>query len=404
MLVLFKRADFDFLRHAEVAAKLQSLPTPNPSDRFTFFRDSRSWFALKDSSPRFTRRVKCVVIAKRQPALNPLHPISFSPHPIFTSHCTPVVSHRSPISVFASHQSRATSHILPGIRNFRAFMRLPALELSCGFFRLSRRLFSITCALFDKNTGVAYPLPICASHSEVPSRAQKAQKRPPVSPVFATLTNSPSRNPFPCHSYENTRDGSAAESFLSGVYSLCSLCLCGEPSSLTTFRINTCISVASKRLYLPSESTLTKKQGEGGGVPTLDLFPRSAHSVNSAASHASAGLSHSETNNLQLATVNSQQPQSSPRPSETNNLQLRTVNSQQTQSSPRLFPSKTNNLQLRTVNSQRSHSAPRFFPSETNNLQLRTVNSQRSHSAPRLFPSETNNLQLRTVNSQFLDA
>src|ERR1700720_3631256 len=36
-------------------------------------------------------------------------------------------------------------------------------------------------------------------------------------------------------------------------------------SSLTTFRINTYISVASKRLYLPLESTLMKKPGEGGG-------------------------------------------------------------------------------------------------------------------------------------------
>ena len=33
---------------------------------------------------------------------------------------------------------------------------------------------------------------------------------------------------------------------------------------ITTFRINTCISVASKRLYLPLESTLMKKGGGGG--------------------------------------------------------------------------------------------------------------------------------------------
>src|ERR1700686_3055418 len=36
---------------------------------------------------------------------------------------------------------------------------------------------------------------------------------------------------------------------------------------ITTFRINTYISVASKQLYLPLESTLMKKQGEGGGSP-----------------------------------------------------------------------------------------------------------------------------------------
>jgi hypothetical protein len=34
---------------------------------------------------------------------------------------------------------------------------------------------------------------------------------------------------------------------------------------VTTFRINTCISVASKGLYLPLESTLMKKGGEGEG-------------------------------------------------------------------------------------------------------------------------------------------
>ena len=35
-------------------------------------------------------------------------------------------------------------------------------------------------------------------------------------------------------------------------------------AAVTSFRINTCISVASKRLYLSLESTLTKKPGEGG--------------------------------------------------------------------------------------------------------------------------------------------
>ena len=38
-----------------------------------------------------------------------------------------------------------------------------------------------------------------------------------------------------------------------------------ESRPITPFRINTCISVASKRLYLPLESTLTKKPGEGEG-------------------------------------------------------------------------------------------------------------------------------------------
>ena len=158
-----------------------------------------------------------------QPAPDSLHLIFFSPHPIFASHRSPVTSHRSPIWVLTSHKSRTRSHVLPCIRNFFAFMRLRTLELSCGFFRLSRRLFSATCALFDKNTGVAYPFPIVPSHG------------PPLTSHF-----------FPGLSFQlSTVD-------------------CKLPSALTTFRINTCISVASKQLYLPLESTLMKKPGEGG--------------------------------------------------------------------------------------------------------------------------------------------
>src|SRR4029077_16193991 len=56
-----------------------------------------------------------------------------------------------------------------------------------------------------------------------------------------------------CTSYENTRDGGATPPEVSSA-----------SPALTTFRINTCISVASKRLYLPLESTLMKKPGEGG--------------------------------------------------------------------------------------------------------------------------------------------
>ena len=36
-------------------------------------------------------------------------------------------------------------------------------------------------------------------------RATEAQKRAPVTPLFATLTDSLSRKSFPCHSYANTR-------------------------------------------------------------------------------------------------------------------------------------------------------------------------------------------------------
>src|SRR5579863_10348444 len=39
------------------------------------------------------------------------------------------------------------------------------------------------------------------------SSCTKTPKTPPVSPFPATLTRSSSRNPFVCHSYENTRDG-----------------------------------------------------------------------------------------------------------------------------------------------------------------------------------------------------
>src|SRR5579864_2644986 len=62
---------------------------------------------------------------------------------------------------------------------------------------------------------------------------------------------------FACHSYANTRDGGITPpQFLSPLASL--------PLSLTTFRINTCISVASKQLHPPLESTLMKKPGGGG--------------------------------------------------------------------------------------------------------------------------------------------
>ena len=86
-----------------------------------------------------------------------------------------------------------------------------------------------------------------------PSRVQKAQKRHFLSPFPATLTHSASRNPFVCHSYANTRG----------------VCITPpkffwNPRALSPFRINACISVASKGLYLPLESTLMKKGGRGG--------------------------------------------------------------------------------------------------------------------------------------------
>jgi hypothetical protein len=145
------------------------------------------------------------------------------------------------------------------------FILLPALKLSCLSFSCPRPLFSIVCGLFCENTGGGIPLPDLhgshlASHTSRPSCA-KTQKRPPVSPLPATLTDSLSRKSFACHSCANTRDVGAAPSFSLAVSSLCSLRLCGRQSLSMSFRINTCISVASKRLYLPLESTLMKKGG-----------------------------------------------------------------------------------------------------------------------------------------------
>ena len=86
----------------------------------------------------------------------------------------------------------------------------------------------------------------------------------------------PARNPFRIRSYKNTQ---GVASPLSINPALCPMCrrlprpgrggkntsdLHNFGAPITTFRINTCISVASKRLYLPLESALTKKGGEGG--------------------------------------------------------------------------------------------------------------------------------------------
>src|SRR6266849_2160943 len=81
-----------------------------------------------------------------------------------------------------------------------ASFRLRTLKLSCRSFSDSRRLFSITSALFLQNTRGGIPLPELA-------RCTEAQKCLSVSPLLATLTHSVSRKSFPCHSYENTRDG-----------------------------------------------------------------------------------------------------------------------------------------------------------------------------------------------------
>src|SRR5579864_2211365 len=147
------------------------------------------------------------------------------------------------------------------------FILLPALKLSCLSFSCPRPLFSIVCGLFCEKTGGGIPLPLrgsqAISHGSPSSSCAKAQKAPPVSPFPATLTDSLLRKSFPCRSYANTRGvrPTPRNFFASGLqFSTVDRKL---PSALTTFRINTCISVASKQLYLPLVSTLMKKGGEG---------------------------------------------------------------------------------------------------------------------------------------------
>jgi len=171
------------------------------------------------------------------------------------------------------HGSQVTGHEphpLPSRRNLARssgrstskshhFSSLPALIFSCRSFSDLDPLFSITSGLFDKDTRGGIPLP-------APSRVSQAQNRHFLSPLLATLTDSLSRNSFPCRSYANTRGvGITPRKFLASGLQL-STVDCKLPSALTTFRINTCVSVASKGLYLPLESTLMKKPGEGGGV------------------------------------------------------------------------------------------------------------------------------------------
>ena len=93
--------------------------------------------------------------------------------------------------------------------SFTSF-RLRALKLSCRSFSDSCPLFSITSALFFKNTGGGIPPQDAIRPAKARSRAQKAQKCPPVSPVFATLTHSAFCKSFACHSYANTRDDGAS--------------------------------------------------------------------------------------------------------------------------------------------------------------------------------------------------
>jgi hypothetical protein len=96
------------------------------------------------------------------------------------------------------------------------FNTLRALELSCLSFSIIGHLFSMACGLFLQNTG---------------GGVSRQQLRRICGGSRRWLTK--------LHNFS---------------------------APINTFRINTSISVASKQLDLPLESTLTKKRGEGGGV------------------------------------------------------------------------------------------------------------------------------------------
>src|SRR5260370_18359109 len=115
---------------------------------------------------------------------------------------------------------------------------------------------------FCKTPGVGVPLR--------GDRCTEAQKCPSVSPLSATLTDSVSRKSFPCHSYENTRDGGVTpppKSFSPLVYSerLWQRATRPSPLALTPFRINTCKSV-SKQTTLTSFRINTYEKHPGRGV------------------------------------------------------------------------------------------------------------------------------------------
>ena len=82
------------------------------------------------------------------------------------------------------------------------FSSLRTLCRSLRSFPRSHRLFSTTSGLFVQNARGGIPLRELV-------RCTEAQKGLFVSPLLATLTHSMSRKSFPCHSYENTRDGGA---------------------------------------------------------------------------------------------------------------------------------------------------------------------------------------------------
>jgi hypothetical protein len=91
---------------------------------------------------------------------------------------------------------------------------------------------------------------------------------PPVTPLDSALTNTPGGGGGSCF---DLHESVAAlplfrlSTFDCQLWQIVSLFLVFGPFSIS-FRINTCISVASKQLYPYLESTLMKKPGDGEGV------------------------------------------------------------------------------------------------------------------------------------------
>ena len=149
-------------------------------------------------------------------------------------------------------------------------MKYPASHLTPFPPTFPRNLFTSFADVSPLITAV-FPQPnVYPQPRHFPRSCAEAQKSHFLSPLFAALTHSLSRNSFPCHSYANTRGvcTTPPKSFSPLVHPDLRGATRHSPLlPLTPFRINTCISVASKRLYLPLESTLMKKRGGGGASP-----------------------------------------------------------------------------------------------------------------------------------------
>jgi hypothetical protein len=128
---------------------------------------------------------------------------------------------------FRSYAKRPTLHYFGANKSFRF----------CSYRHPARNPFIIRSY---KITGGWHPLPSPDLHEPQVTSNRSHPSRGPLPPIFT--------------GHESQIMGHAAPDLHNF----------GAP--ITTFRINTYISVASKRLYLPLESTLMKKGG-GGGAP-----------------------------------------------------------------------------------------------------------------------------------------